>query len=1391
MGDSGQGGGNEEYQSVDDALARLASLQSELETVKESTALAALHMRLGHHLRNNFLHGVAALKHYQEAFRLDSSRLDALGVSRELYREMGRFSLVQKLLNLELAADASAEARGDLYRELGQVLADQGDLENAAVAFAEALQAGIDTSEVLAVSQVSEGEAADLIRELLDEVETVDVERKVELLLRAVGVAKRFAFDSALSLLEQAYRLAPQSERVAALYEGHFLSEDNFDDLIALQNELVDLAQNAIELSFIFGARWARRQQPESAAPFLQRALLQNPDYRPAIGFLQSVGNEYPEHHERLVAVAERVARQENPSFSITYLLASAGLIAWRSRGETEKAKTIFSKLKEVAPDHVALKEFEARGQEESTVESESIEEMSQMDETSQDSAEELESQTGEEPVAISEEQYAGEDAVVSEKQESSQDEGDALVEESTEEAAAVEVDEALVEELSQKLAEVEKRPHEYVKTLVALGDALGDKSEKANRYREAAELYSGKFGNHAESVKAYQKLLSVAPADQEAKAYLREMYEKRRDWDNLLDLLKSEADELPEGEEKTQAYRDIATLATERMKKKPDICVGLWQVVLDNDPRDEAALKALVQLHERGRNYEELCGVLNAVVGVTLDEEERVAYLTKLGQIAGDRLKDDERAAEAYRELLQLRPDDRRAQEQLKKRYVALGRWADLEDFYQGSGNWDEFIRLLESNEGKAESSEQRIEMLQKVAELWLTQKGKPDRAARALEKILSIDEQNLAAADQLISIYENSNNAKGLVKAIDVKLGHLDEPVERLALLTQAAVLYEEKLRDKNAALEHYLQAVALDPSNQETLDAAERVAGAADGWPQLVEAYQAAVGELTDPEAEVSLRLRLGRLLAEQVENIDEALLVYRGVYDDYPENREALSALESLYATAERFGDLLEVYHKKLELVSDPQERKETQFGIARVQQDKLEDIAGAISTYEEVIAEDPGDGTALAALDALYGATEAWDEQVRTISQRIDCTDSDQELIELKFRLAQVQQEQLAEPALALENYREVLLLDMNHAGARAALEALLETEELRASAAAILETVFEQQDDAEKLVSVLAVRAQSSEDLGDKVELLRKLALVASERLNSNQRAFQAQAEALSLAPVDEGCREELEQYAEAGELHAQLAQVYAEIATEAAEPSLAYAYSMRLAALQERSENVDAAAEAYAKALEADAASEEALMALDSLLRGAERWEGLVENYGKRIELSLDPQSNERLYAEMAGVLEEKLGRPADAVVAYQQVLVEQPSSTLALTSLAKLFTQLERWDDLAANLEAQLVLAETEAETITLTLQLAELREARMGQVEMAIEAYHDILEREPTEPSALAALERLAQDSTHELAVTEILEPIYRMNGEEQKLIGVLEVQVRRSEDTARQV
>src|SRR5262249_8882395 len=148
---------------------------------------------------------------------------------------------------------------------------------------------------------------------------------------------------------------------------------------------------------------------------------------------------------------------------------------------------------------------------------------------------------------------------------------------------------------------------------------------------------------------------------------------------------------------------------------------------------------------------------------------------------------------------------------------------------------------------------------------------------------------------------------------------------------------------------------------------------------------------------------------------------------------------------------------------------------------------------------------------------------------------------------------------------------------------------------------------------------------------------------------------------------------------------------------------------------------------------------------------------------------LASDPADREKLYAQMAEVYEVRLGKPDDAIAAYREVLGFDEQSTVALTALDGLFQRGQRWEELAENLEAQLRLAYDEGEQIRLMLRLAALRESKMNMIEPAIEGYSQVLEREPSNAEALAALERLGLMPEHELGIAEILEPLYRSSGD----------------------
>ncbi|MGC4066068.1 MAG: tetratricopeptide repeat protein [Polyangiaceae bacterium] len=1001
-----------------------AALEEAVSAASDNALKASLHLRLGRLLNSRFVQGVRALKHFQDAFKLNPTLVEALVEARAIYWEIGKLNMVQKLLELQLKTTADTQLAASLSEQLGEVLYDQDQFEKAVPAYSRALElrGGVDATlegiiEDLTVSDDSWQERIAMLLRAAHGATSSDV--KAQTFLRAARIARRFAPEEVESILTQAYSADFRNSAIAALLENLLVEAQRTDVILQLQESIVAAASasdDKVSALLHFGTRWAlRHQNPEVAGHFFNEVMRQDPSQVAVLIYLreQLAGNTDALQQE-LTFVDGVISSAD--VHQIADLCAVAGLIAWTDLGDVETAAKYFSLVSRVDSAHPVVADF--------VVKTGAVLEGAPVSvQATSASASVVAPSTSEVAGASGDSSVREAPAPVSEPATAVSVEPEALdvpAEPRRENAARV-------AELRAQVRQFEdaKKFHDVVKALVALGDELVEVDEKLEAYLRAADLYVSKFANQAEAVRVYEKVIDVDPLNPLALDYLRQMYEKRRDWEKLIALNVSQANQVESGPERSAMFKDVARMATERVKK-PDVCIDLWSKVLESDPDDIEALNVLSQMYERARDFEKLATILERLSELSSDRQERINVLNKLGQIVGDRLNDDARAVEAYRALLELVPDDCRAQEQLKKRYVSLGRWDDLEFFYAESGKWDEFIRILETNEAKTQDTEQRIGMLMKIAELWMTQKGKADRAARSYEKVLQLDANNLAAAERLAPLYADANNYKGLAGVIEVKLQHVGEPSERLDLLREVGRLYEGKLHDKVAAFERFLAVFEIAPSDEEAQNDVERAAKAVARWDDLVAAYRKSVDaavDLGDLDGANGLRLRLGRILVEELQQIDDALEQYSKVYESDPTNLQALQALESLYRQTSRWRELLDVYARKLELVEFGEDRKAVLYEIARLHEEQVGDLKAAIETYENVLAEDPADAVALAALDSLFLRTESWDQYAEILRRRIELDVDEPTLVDLKFRLAGVLLSQPEGEADALTNYR--------------------------------------------------------------------------------------------------------------------------------------------------------------------------------------------------------------------------------------------------------------------------------------------------------------------------------------------------------------------------------
>ena len=942
---------------------------------------------------------------------------------------------------------------------------------------------------------------------------------------------------------------------------------------------------------------------------------------------------------------------------------------------------------------------------------------------------------------------------------------------------------------------ESKKRWPDLVNTLNKKAENLQSQEEQVALYLEIANLYIDRFSNQAEAIKAFERVLSMDGDNQEAITHLLSVYEKRRDWEKLIRLREKQIERIDDPLLRSEKVYEIATLAATRVKK-PDVCIHWWEKVLADDPAHEEAIGELYKLYERSRSWEKLAEICAKQANIAPDEKTQIEALQKLGLLYTDKIEDRSKAIDAWRKLLFLDAQNRRAQDALKKLYVAARDWTALEDFYRSQGKLDEFVRVLE-REVESGQDDDKLPLAMKIALTYRDELQKSDRAMRAFEKVLTLDDNNLEAAEALIPLYEQGRDARKLVRVLEIQLAQTEESELRLDRTKQLAVYSEERMRDKGAAFGWWLKALGENHEAEWIRTELERLAEELDTWAQVVDAYKESYEKFDEPAAALPLMAVVARVQEHQLSEIDEALETNRAILELDEANTEAIAALERLYIGKQQYTELLEIYHRKLELTFDGDERTEIQFRIGQLYEDEVEDDDQAVDAYNAILTTIGDDPRALSALDRIYVRNERYEELADILERQIAVVGPDDNMPEhlaCKFRLGQVREQHLEDVMGAIDCYSEILDLEPTHAGAREALEGRLSDEDHNLAAAGILEPIYEQLESWVELVGVYEIQCKASNDVLRRVGLLMRIGELCATRLGDSERAFDAYARCFREDPAVDEAKAALEELAPLLDNGwSRLVELFEEaLGRDDVDPMLAHELATKVArAYETELEDHDKAIEFYRRALQVDPDDLAALDALERIFSGKERFAELLDVFRRKADIATEPELRLDMLFRIASIYEDVLQSREDAVLAYNEILGQEPDNLTALKALDRLYVQGELWQDLGDNLNRQLTLCEDAVEQISLLVRLAHLRETHLEETAAAIETYRQVLDLAPDNQDAVVALERLIAHEDYELVIAQILEPIYQASGDWEKLVGVYEIMAKHAYDPERKI
>jgi tetratricopeptide (TPR) repeat protein len=950
-------------------------------------------------------------------------------------------------------------------------------------------------------------------------------------------------------------------------------------------------------------------------------------------------------------------------------------------------------------------------------------------------------------------------------------------------------------------LYEAKKRWPDLVKVLAEKADRTESRDGKVQIYLQVANLYLERFSNQAEAIKAFERVLDLDQDNDQAIGHLLAVYEKRRDWEKLIKLKEAEVERTPEHERATKVI-EVAKMAATKVKK-PEICTYWWEKVVQYEPTHDEALAELYKLYERNKEWDKLAEICRRQADAASDDKSRADALQRLGLLYTEKVENSAKAIDAWQRLLQIDENNRRAQDALKKLYTTEGRWQDLEQFYRARGKMDEYIRVLE-REVEQGNEQHRLSLAMQIAMLYRDELKKADRATRAFEKVLSLDENNLEAAEALIPLYETGRDPRALVRVLEIQLRATptSDPVLRQERQQRLAEYSEKNLRDKSAALGWWLKAHAENHEDPDIHAQIERLAAETGHWNFLVDAYQASLPKFGHKSDALPMMLTLARVIEREQGDLDRALDMNRRIIEIDEGNEQALDALERIYLGKDQFQELLGVYHKKLDLTSDADERIAIQSKIGQLYEDEIKDDSRAVAAYKGILDQAGDNPVALRNLDRVYQRNGQWKELADVLGRQLMIVgpeDDKLQHVELKFRLGQIKEQYLGDTPGAIDAYRDILDLMPAHERARQALEQKLTDDKQKLLVAGILEPVYEQLGEWAPLVGVHEIQLASDKDQLRRTSLLLRIGELQRTKLLDAEKAFDAYARAFRQDASTEAAKEQLESLApliEGG--WERLVKLYEQALEKGVDrgpgldPRLAHELATKVArSYQDRIGDSDRAVEFYRRSLSIEPDDLAALSALEAIFTRDEKYNELLDIYRRRTDIAQEADERLDFLYRIAQLHEEMLGNQDEAIATYIEILGQEPDDMKALRALDRLYVARGAWRDLGDNISKQLTLVESQHEQVALLVRLAQLRETHLGEVAAAVETYREVLNHEAENRDAVLALERLIGNPEHELTIANILEPIYKARGEWNKQIQIYEIMARHAFDPARKI
>ncbi len=517
----------------------------------------------------------------------------------------------------------------------------------------------------------------------------------------------------------------------------------------------------------------------------------------------------------------------------------------------------------------------------------------------------------------------------------------------------------------------------DLVRTYDRHANATSDAEERARIFRELGQLYAAHKDDVEQAIDSYLNALNLNEQDIFSLQALTKLYERKGDHSAALDMMGQLAVVLDEPADQVMLKHRMGRILDQELGDRVS-ALEQFQAAIDLDPAHLPSLEAMRRIHVDSGDWVAAARTLGLEIEHTENHRIRGTRLVELGRVRAERLDDEAGAVQAFEAAFAADPDNEDALLPLVDSYVANGRHEDafplLETLVQRSdkrepheqhrlasmlgetatklGHADEAVGAYErayeidnddspTLKGLAGSyfRAERWDDAFKYHQLLLVQhrdalgrdeitevfyrlgvvkreQGEDKKARNMFDKSLEEDTHFVPALEAMVALQTAEGDWDSVVQYKKRILDVAEGPSARAALLVELGDLWQEKLKDADAAAEAYTESLDIEPDDHVVLHKLLVAYQSADRWSEAIDILERVCALEERDEAKAKYSYTIGVVLRDKLEDEDAALEHFNEALDLDSTQLKPFEAVNKLLNERKDWKALERAYRKML-------------------------------------------------------------------------------------------------------------------------------------------------------------------------------------------------------------------------------------------------------------------------------------------------------------------------------------------------------------------------------------------------------------------------------------------------------------------------------------------